>query len=60
MLEAGVEIDVDQLAEDLGRRDAIDSQRAHSPLTPAYDAVIINTDAMSIEQVVQRIVELAR
>jgi cytidylate kinase len=60
MLEAGVEIDVDQLAEDLARRDSIDSQRAHSPLTPAHDAVIINTDSMSIEQVVQRIVELAR
>lgn len=33
------------------RRDEIDSQRAHAPLRPADDAVIIDTDGLSIEQV---------
>jgi cytidylate kinase len=37
------------------RRDEIDSQRAHAPLRPADDAVIIDTDGLSIEQVLARI-----
>jgi cytidylate kinase len=37
------------------RRDEIDSQRAHAPLRPADDAVIIDTDGLTIEQVLARI-----
>jgi cytidylate kinase len=37
------------------RRDEIDSQRAHAPLRPADDAVIIDTDGLSIDQVLARI-----
>ncbi len=37
------------------RRDTIDSTRAVAPLRPAQDAVIVNTDGMSIEDVVRRV-----
>jgi cytidylate kinase len=42
------------------RRDEIDSQRAHAPLRPADDAVIVDTDGLSIEQVLARIESLVK
>jgi cytidylate kinase len=56
---AGLEPDFDALLADLSRRDGIDSSRQASPLTAAPDAVIINTDMLSIEEVVRRIEALA-
>jgi cytidylate kinase len=41
-------------------RDARDSEREHSPLIAAHDAVLIDTTGLSIEQVVEQIAELAR
>jgi cytidylate kinase len=41
-------------------RDERDITRAHSPLRPAPGAVTLDTTGLSVEQVVQRIVELAR
>lgn len=57
--DAGTEPDIDELTEDLARRDGIDSSRDASPLTAAADAVIINTDDIGIDEAVARIVELA-
>jgi CMP/dCMP kinase len=55
----GKPADVDALTADLETRDAIDSSRETSPLTAAADAVIINTDDMTIDDVIARILELA-
>lgn len=41
-------------------RDARDTGREHSPLAPAPDAVILDTTHLSFENVVTRVVELAR
>ena len=41
------------------RRDAIDSGREDSPLRAAEDAIVINTDGLNQEQVVEKIVALA-
>jgi len=49
----------EQVREELALRDAIDKEREASPLRPADDAVIIDTDHLSLEQVVDRILELA-
>ena len=51
----GEKTTLDSVLEDLSRRDAIDSSREISPLRPAADAVIIKTDGLSLEQVVERI-----
>lgn len=40
------------------RRDEIDSSRADSPMRAATDAVIIETDDLTIEQVVDRLIEI--
>ena len=46
-------------AADLDRRDTYDSTRAHSPLRAADDAVHVDTTALGVNEVVQRLVDLA-
>ena len=46
-------------AADLNRRDTYDSSRAHSPLRAAEDAVHVDTTAMGVAEVIQRLVDLA-
>ena len=50
--------DVHAVAADLARRDTLDSKRAASPLRPADDAVVIDTTARTVEDVVDEVVEL--
>jgi CMP/dCMP kinase len=38
------------------QRDAIDSTRTVAPLKPADDAIILNTDGLNIEEVLQRVI----
>jgi cytidylate kinase len=49
---------LESVLADLERRDVIDSSRSVSPLRPAEDAVIINTDGLSLEEVVERVLSL--
>ena len=44
---------------DLARRDAHDSQREDSPLVEVDDAVRVDTDTLTAEQVLERVAELA-
>ena len=50
--QSGIDADVNQIASDIRERDLRDSSRTHAPLRQAGDAVLIETDNMSIEQVV--------
>lgn len=60
-LEArGIPVDLAELEAEIARRDAYDSNRAVSPLKAAPDAVEVDSDAMTREQVVERILEIAR
>ncbi len=43
---------------DVERRDKIDSNREHSPLRPAEDAIIIDTTGTAVETIIQNIVQL--
>ncbi len=56
LLETEGKGNVDEVLNSLARRDKIDSTRATAPLQIPLGAVVINTTAMSIEDVVQRIV----
>ena len=49
----------EEVRKDLERRDRIDTERETSPLRAASDAVVIDTDDLTIEQVVERILGLA-
>jgi cytidylate kinase len=45
---------------EISRRDAYDSSRAVSPLKPAADAIHVDTSDMTLDQVVQAVLELCR
>ena len=54
----GIESDLRKQEQDISRRDEYDSERQHSPLCTAEDAVVIDTTNLTIEKQVDRIVEL--
>jgi cytidylate kinase len=54
----GVELTVDQVQAEIARRDLRDSTRAASPLRRAPDAVEVDTTAMSVEEVVERVADV--
>jgi len=58
--ERGVVAEIDQLTEELRHRDELDRSRTTSPLRPADDAIIVDTDGQSIETVVALVEELVR
>ena len=49
---------LEEIMESLRHRDEIDSNRAVAPLKPAQDAVLINSDDMTVFQVVETILDL--
>jgi cytidylate kinase len=51
-------IDVATVADDIARRDRLDSTRAASPLTKADDAVELDTTDLDVDEVVARLAEL--
>lgn len=59
--EAGTakETSLEAVETALRERDRIDSHRAASPLRPAKDAVVIDTDGLGVTEVVDRVLALA-
>lgn len=57
---AGRDVTHEMVLEDLQRRDRIDSQRAVSPLRPAGDAVVINTEGIGQDEVLRRVLALVQ
>jgi len=55
MVAAGSTRPEAEVMAELLERDRMDRQRAHSPLHPAGDAVIIETDNLSLDEVVERV-----
>ena len=58
--ELGQKADLETLVKEIEERDRQDSTRAVAPLRQAYDAILINTDTMSKDEVVDRILNLCR
>ena len=56
----GIECSLEQIEADIIRRDRQDTEREVSPLRQAPDAVLVDSSDMSVEEVVDRIVSLAR
>src|SRR5262245_50069359 len=51
---------LEEMREEIERRDLRDKTRADSPLTQAEDAVYIDSSAMTVDEVVDRILEIAK
>ena len=53
------DIDLLVLEQEIAHRDYLDSHRSLAPLVKAEDAIEVNTDGLTIEQVIEKIVELS-
>lgn len=60
MRAKGIQTDLERLKREIAARDKIDSERSVSPLRKAKDAVTVDTTGMTIEQVVENILDLSR
>jgi cytidylate kinase len=58
IVERGGTANYEDLLKKMIERDRIDSTRAVAPLRPAEDAVIVNTDELSEDQVYARVLEM--
>ncbi|KPC68161.1 cytidylate kinase [Thermoactinomyces vulgaris] len=56
----GADVDLDGLREEIRRRDENDRTRKHAPLKQAKDAVLIDTTHLSIDEIVESIMQLCR
>lgn len=52
----GERVDEESMRKEVEMRDRIDSERPIAPLRPADDAIVIDTDRLDLDQVVDRIV----
>jgi cytidylate kinase len=59
LVARGEDVSYIKILEDMKKRDEYDSNRLIAPLKPAVDAVVLRTDGMSVEQVVDAIVFLS-
>lgn len=57
-LAKGIPCTLEQVEEDLRRRDYIDSHRDFAPLKPAEDSILLDTSFMTVDQVVDKILEI--
>lgn len=60
MQAKGINTSLEEVINDIKERDRLDSTREFAPLRKAHDAIEVDTTNMSIEQVVDKIVELAK
>ena len=60
LLEMGENRSLQEVMTDLKRRDEKDSTRSHSPLQKADEAIEIDTSMLSIDQQVEKIINLVR
>jgi cytidylate kinase len=57
-LAKGIACTLDSVEEDLRHRDYIDSHREFAPLKPASDSILIDTSFMTVNEVVERILDI--
>lgn len=52
--------DLEDIKKSIARRDKLDSEREHSPLKKAEDAVLIDTTELSIDEVLKKMISLIK
>ena len=60
LLEKGSDCDIEEIEKDIEERDYRDMHREIAPLKAAEDAVVVDSSEMSIDQVVEKIMALAK
>ena len=59
LMEKGDVLDIEEILENIKKRDIIDSTRAESPLKQADDAIVIDTTYMTLDEQVDQVILLA-
>jgi len=57
-VSAGEDVDFEEILKSMEERDRADSSRANSPLRPAEDAKVVDTDQLTMDEVVDCLFEL--
>lgn len=57
-VQKGISCTYEEIEADVRKRDHIDSSRSFAPLKPAEDSVLLDTSMMSIQEVVDAIIEI--
>jgi cytidylate kinase len=60
LIEKGISANLRALSRDLAERDARDANRPVAPLVPAPDSQVLDSSALPVEAVVERILQLYR
>jgi cytidylate kinase len=58
LTEKGFDCDIEEIEEEIIKRDKQDSEREMAPLKQAEDAILVDTSDLSIDEVVERIKEI--
>jgi cytidylate kinase len=58
LIEKGIAANLAALSRDLAERDARDANRAVAPLKPASDSQVLDSSALSVEEVAQQVLQL--
>ncbi len=58
--EKGINVSLEEVMEELRKRDEADSKRKHSPLKRAEDAVLLDTTNLTIEEQVNKVIEMIK
>ena len=56
----GEAVDAEAMSKEVEARDRVDSERTVAPLRPAADAIVVNTDQLDVDQVVDLVVDHVR
>ena len=59
-LAEGTDVELEDILRSMEQRDFVDSSRKDSPLRPAEDARIVDTDSLSLDQVVDLLTQFAK
>lgn len=60
LVKAGKEVLLEEVSQDMQKRDRQDTEREVSPLEPAHDAVILDTTGLSVEEIIVKIVAMVQ
>jgi cytidylate kinase len=58
LVSKGVTMNMEEIKQDILKRDRIDSERDIAPLKPAVDAIIIDTTSMTVDQQVAKVMQV--
>jgi cytidylate kinase len=58
--QKGLTVTIGALSQEIRERDLRDSSRPVAPLRPAEDAILLDSTGLTIEQVVDQVLALAR